>query len=165
MPGGWPNLLPCIRRLDEKGCKIWITGHSLGAALATLCAGRYGRAQGVYTFGSPRVGNENFKQHLDVEIYRIVNNDDIVPRLPSLGVYTHVGELKFIDCDGIMRGTPAEIAQAASCLSGSNANGGFVPAAFRDHVPLLYAVHLWNNMVQHQEKRGSVAMPAAQENR
>ena len=52
----WPDLLPYIRKVQDKGCKIWITGHSLGGALAMLCAGRYGNVQGVYTFGSPRVG-------------------------------------------------------------------------------------------------------------
>ncbi|MBT8366550.1 MAG: lipase family protein, partial [Deltaproteobacteria bacterium] len=45
----WLDLLPYISKLDSKGCKIWMTGHSLGAALATLCAGRYGHVQGVYT--------------------------------------------------------------------------------------------------------------------
>ena len=31
-----------------------------------------------------------------------------------------------------------------------NSFAGFVPTAFRDHVPLLYAVHLWNNVVDDQ---------------
>ena len=31
-----------------------------------------------------------------------------------------------------------------------NSFAGFVPAAFRDHVPLLYTVHLWNNIVENQ---------------
>jgi hypothetical protein len=96
----WLDLLPYIRQLDRKGCKIWMTGHSLGAALATLCAGRYGHVQGVYTFGSPRVGNDVFKEKFDVNTYRIVNKDDIVARVPPGGVYVHVGKLKFIDSDG-----------------------------------------------------------------
>jgi hypothetical protein len=29
-----------------------------------------------------------------------------------------------------------------------NSFAGFVPAAFRDHVPLLYAIHLWNNIIE-----------------
>ena len=73
----WPELLPHITQLDSRGCKIWITGHSLGATLATLCSSRYGHVQGVYTFGSPRVGDDEFKEKLDAIIYRIVNNDDI----------------------------------------------------------------------------------------
>ena len=58
----WPDLLPYIRKLAEKGCKIWVTGHSLGGALATLCGELYGNVQGVYTFGSPWVGNEDYKE-------------------------------------------------------------------------------------------------------
>ena len=99
----WVDLLPYIRQLDQQGMQIWMTGHSLGAALATLCAGRYGNVQAVYTFGSPRVGNDVFKEKFDVNTYRIVNNDDIVARVPPPGAYVHVGELKFIDSDGTIR--------------------------------------------------------------
>ena len=45
----WLDLLPYLKQLDSRGCKLWITGHSLGAALATLCADRYGNVQAVYT--------------------------------------------------------------------------------------------------------------------
>jgi pimeloyl-ACP methyl ester carboxylesterase len=79
----WPDLLPYIRKLQGKGCKIWITGHSLGGALATLCAGRYGKVQGVYTFGSPRVDDDAFKDNFDVKMYRFVYNYAIVSRVPS----------------------------------------------------------------------------------
>jgi triacylglycerol lipase len=94
----WLDLLPFIRQLDRKGCNIWMTGHSLGAALATLCAGRYGNVQGVYTFGSPRVGNDVFKEKFDANTYRIVNNDDIVARVPPPGEYLIFGEFMFFDC-------------------------------------------------------------------
>jgi len=159
----WLDLLPYIRQLDSKGCKIWMTGHSLGAALATLCAGRYGHVQGVYTFGSPRVGNDVFKEKFDVNIYRIVNNDDIVSRVPPPGAYRHVGELKFIDSDGTIRDHIIEkeypvkkrpdetYGQENTHPQKKNSFAGFVPAAFRDHVPLLYAVHLWNNIIDKQD--------------
>ena len=156
----WPDLLPHIRKIQEKGCKIWVTGHSLGGALATLFAGRFGIIQGVYTFGAPRVGNEGFKENLDVEIYRFVNNHDIVPRVPPPGVYVHVGNLKFIDSDGILRDTMIEKerpdnpprdetdGQENSSQPKRKSSGGFVPAAFRDHVPLLYTIHLWNSIIE-----------------
>jgi len=156
----WPDLLPHVRKIQEKGCKIWVTGHSLGGALATLFAGRYGNVQGVYTFGSPRVGNEVFKEHFEVGMYRFVNNRDIVPRLPPPGAYVHVGTLKFIDRDGILKDTMIENerpdhssrdetdGQEQSSQTKRKSSGGFVPAAFRNHVPLLYAIHLWNNIIE-----------------
>jgi hypothetical protein len=159
----WFDLLPHIRKLYDKGCKIWITGHSLGGALATLSASRYGIAQGVYTFGSPRVGNEAFKEKFDVKIYRIVNNDDIVAHVPPKGLYVHVGELKFIDGNEIIRDTMIEnepptylpvdetYGQSNSDQSKNNSFEGFVPAVARDHVPLLYAIHLWNNIIENRK--------------
>ena len=158
----WSDLLPYITQLDRRGCKLWITGHSLGAALATLCASRYGNVQGVYTFGSPRVGNEGFKEKLQAKIYRVVNNDDIVARVPPAGIYDHVGELKFIDRNGTIRDHMIEkehpVEKRLDETYGlentnppkKNSFGGFIPAAIRDHVPLLYAVFLWNNIVENQ---------------
>jgi len=159
----WFDLLSYVTQLDSKGCKIWMTGHSQGAALAMLAAGRYGNVQGVYTFGSPRVGDDDFKENWDVKTYRIVNNDDIVARLPPPGIYVHVGKLKFIDSEGGLRDHRTErersVDQPGDAPYGQgNANqqnrksfGGFVPAAIRDHVPLLYAIHLWNNIVENQK--------------
>jgi triacylglycerol lipase len=158
----WLDLLPHIRKLHGKGCKIWTTGHSLGAALATLFADRYGNVQGVYTFGSPRVGNGDFRDQINVRIYRIVNNNDIVPRVPPRGAYVHVGKLKFIDRDGIIQDTlignePAvnqprdeTYGQEFADQPHNNSFGGFIPAPFRDHVPLLYAIYLWNNIIEGQ---------------
>ena len=156
----WPDLLPYIRKIQGKGCKIWITGHSLGGALATLCAGRYGNVQGVYTFGSPKVGDEAFKDNFDVKMYRFVNNYDIVSRVPTWYPFVHVVVLKFIDGNGIIRDTipenelptnqPRDEAynQANASQSKKNSFNGFVPAPFRDHVPLLYAVYIWNNIIE-----------------
>jgi len=57
-----------ITDAGKNGIKVWFTGHSLGAALATLAADRYPTAQGVYTFGSPRVGDSRFVQGYQVAI-------------------------------------------------------------------------------------------------
>jgi hypothetical protein len=159
----WFDLLPHVTQLDSQGCKIWMTGHSLGAALATLAAGRYGNVQGLYTLGSPRVGNDEFKENWDVKTYRIVNNDDIVARLPPPGIYVHIGELKFIDRKGKLRDHRTETEPSLDPsrdgpYGQENANqenessfGSFVPSGIRDHVPLLYAIHLWNGVVENQK--------------
>lgn len=73
--------------------QVWITGHSLGGALATLAAYRLVRDEvisaeqisGVFTFGQPRVGDGRFvggyagtrDRH-----YRFINNCDIVTMIP-----------------------------------------------------------------------------------
>lgn len=90
---------------EGSGKTIWFTGHSLGAALATLAADRFGagKAGGLYTFGSPRVGDDIFKANFASPCYRFVNNTDVVPHVPPPGLlanYVHVGELKFIDSTG-----------------------------------------------------------------
>src|SRR5262245_48151537 len=52
----WPQLDKALLGLSAN-TRVFFTGHSLGAALATLAAHRYPHTAGVYTFGSPRVGN------------------------------------------------------------------------------------------------------------
>lgn len=51
-----------------KGAKLVITGHSLGGAMAILCAldmkSLHGKVDYVYTYGQPRVGNQNFANFL-----------------------------------------------------------------------------------------------------
>lgn len=73
---------------------LFYTGHSLGAALATLAAARR-RPDALYTFGSPRVGNKLFATSLSgLPVHRVVDDEDIVATVPpeALG-YFHVGDL------------------------------------------------------------------------
>jgi hypothetical protein len=91
---------------------VFITGHSLGGALAILCALEFCRellpVSGVYTFGQPRVGNAAFANLFDATFtpggcnlkditFRMVNQNDIVPRTPGwlLG-YRHCGNEVFL---------------------------------------------------------------------
>ena len=71
---------------DDNGVllPLFITGHSLGGALAlittkTLAPDVNGAC---YTFGAPRVANYEYFDMLKTPVYRIVNSSDIVPRVP-----------------------------------------------------------------------------------
>jgi triacylglycerol lipase len=154
---------PHLARLQrEKARPVWFTGHSLGAALATLAARSHGATQGLYTFGSPMVGDETFAKGFRIEsTYRFVNNNDLVTEAPFgpsglLGVtpYRHVGHLRYIDSTGQileqvslldrladrLRGDLDSVADFAASLEG-------VPADhFNDHAPLYYAIHTWNSI-------------------
>lgn len=89
-----------------EGVSVVCTGHSLGGALATLCASRID-AHEVYTFGSPRVGSWSFCREMKrdkIKHYRFVNNNDIVTAVPlALMGYRHYGELEYINHYGNIR--------------------------------------------------------------
>lgn len=70
---------------ELQGDQLFITGHSLGGALAVtatkfLASDRTGAC---YTFGSPPVGTKQFDVDIKTPIYRIIHHVDIVPRLPN----------------------------------------------------------------------------------
>jgi hypothetical protein len=118
--------------LKTENKKIFITGHSLGGALAILAAVDLLQHQlkpfGVYTFANPRVGTECFADYyalLDIPTYRYVNENDLVPMLPPVkrfhrimcpeknkgdcGKYQHVGITYNIHKDGSIIGNDEEI--------------------------------------------------------
>jgi hypothetical protein len=89
---------------DGSSSKVFLTGHSLGGALAMLAARELWRERQLlpvtYTFGQPRVGNAAFAQGFDLALraltFRVVYADDIVPRVPwLLGSYRHAGQEVF----------------------------------------------------------------------
>ncbi len=158
----WESLLAHIQTIHTASRSLWIAGHSLGAALATLAADRYHEPiQGVYTFGSPRVGNKEFGEHVaSLQLYRLINNNDIVTTVPLPGIYRHVGEVWYINSEGVIqqevpltemmvesiRGEACNIAQSVEDMMQGTFT--YVPGALKDHLPLLYTIHLWNNMIE-----------------
>lgn len=84
------ELLECIAIINQGNKNIIVTGHSLGAAVATLVGvdlAQFGYKNiAVYNFASPYVGDQSFKELVDdtlkLPVYRIVNMSDIVPALP-----------------------------------------------------------------------------------
>ena len=64
--------------------RLFITGHSLGGALALLTTKLLAPdVNGAcYTFGAPRVANYEYFERVKTPVYRVVNSSDIVPRVP-----------------------------------------------------------------------------------
>ena len=90
---------------EHAGWNLVHTGHSLGAAVATLTAST-APPRHLVTFGSPRVGDGSFAQTLDgTEVRRYVDCCDLVTRVPPPGpAYGHVGVLRYVDRRGIVGG-------------------------------------------------------------
>lgn len=98
-----PKVLDALRRFKAK--HIWATGHSLGGALAVLCA--YDLAgnenldiYGLMTFGQPMVADKTLATSIDEilpkKFVHFVNELDFVPRIPP--GFLHSGNMVwFID--------------------------------------------------------------------
>jgi triacylglycerol lipase len=110
----WPQARAA---LDALGVPVFYTGHSLGAALATLAAATRFREGGappaaLYTFGSPRVGTAAFARSFPGTFLhcRVVNDRDVVARVPPRRLsavvfgdaYRHVGTPFHIGHDGAL---------------------------------------------------------------
>ena len=66
---------------------LYITGHSLGGALAVVATWFQSsqRLAACYTFGAPRVGDQGLIDRFKTPIYRIVNGPDPVTLIPPSG--------------------------------------------------------------------------------
>ena len=93
---------------------LWLTGHSLGGALAVLAGAAFSMwsdapirsISGIYTFGQPRVGLYkfcgNYDHLLSRKTFRFVNNQDLVPRVPFRGWdYADLGQMIHFDKTGV----------------------------------------------------------------
>lgn len=111
----YQHLKPQVLKLleESKARKIWITGHSLGGALALICA--YDlithekiQPHGLMTFGQPMVADKFLAHHMDNLLLgryvHFVNEQDIVPRLPP--GFAHSGSLVWFTGGEIRRSLP-----------------------------------------------------------
>lgn len=94
----WPKIEKSLAKVDA----VYITGHSLGAAMATIAASRLqDKAQALVTFGSPRVGTAEFVNNLKVIHFRVQNNCDDVTKVPfRLMGFRHHGTHKYMNFYG-----------------------------------------------------------------
>jgi triacylglycerol lipase len=149
---------------------LYVTGHSLGAALATLCVAGLSNKDvnlvACYNYGSPRVGDIKFSNNFKYKnIYRVINHCDIVTTLPfniPAIQYNHVGAPCFIDADMklMLSMSIDEIEQYQRSLLLNNLNimdiplmldkikTGFVEihSSLTDHAPVNYVAKLEKNL-------------------
>lgn len=90
--------------LDENpGVSVYMTGHSMGGALAVLgaydLAVNFNMKVNMYSFGGPRVGNPSFRHLYDKSVptsYRVVMDGDIVPGVPKFVSLSSVDSLWWV---------------------------------------------------------------------
>jgi hypothetical protein len=95
----WAPLVEMIEQERKKNDRpLWLTGHSLGGALALLAGWRLKRkfipVHQIYTFGAPMVGNEETAKAFDREfadkVFRYVNDKDPIPHLPTVSLLANM---------------------------------------------------------------------------
>jgi hypothetical protein len=138
--------------LKLKGMPLYITGHSLGAALATVATQMLEHNLTIremiaacYTFGSPRVGDKHYDIEFKSPIYRVVNTTDIVTIIPLLAMgYIHIGDIRYLgNLEGeFRRGIP--ILQRAYL---------FLLGLFKFFGPVVSA----HDIVEYRKKLGAIA--------
>lgn len=94
---------------------VFITGHSLGGAMAVIIAAKFVHADqpftSVYTFGQPRAMTRETARLFNAEcgnrVYRFHNNNDLVTRVPARAMgYSHVGCYLYISQEKIIHREP-----------------------------------------------------------
>jgi hypothetical protein len=123
-----PVFAATTEHLKAKDRPLWVTGHSLGGALALLAAWLFLRktvpVHQVYTFGGPMVGNKDVADAINREyagkVFRYVNSPDPVPLLPMMSLLAN----DFSHCDKAM--PLGDSAEAANLLAYAKQLGGGV---------------------------------------
>jgi hypothetical protein len=141
--------------------RVWLTGHSLGGALATLAAAEIGGGcvQGLYTYGCPRVGDASFAGVLPQRsYYRFVHRDDwFATQPPEFLGYVHAGTLRTVTAiprspfhEELLHGAKGLVSALAAMAQERRLDIGVIPfnvPGMADHAPVYYATLLWNELV------------------
>jgi triacylglycerol lipase len=90
----WAKVLQAVESKASHGKPVLLTGHSMGGAQAVISAVRLARlgynVDSIYIYAVPRIGDETYAAHVEKifpdRLWRFVNNEDLVPRLPPPSV-------------------------------------------------------------------------------
>lgn len=139
----WKDIQDALPVFQDNGQSLWITGHSLGAALATLATAYLRKddrpVYGLYTFGQPRTGDREFADRFNLDFqrrsFRFVNKEDIVTRVPLRAMnYSHVGTFLYLDSEGNITDDMAPWYRLLDCIKvGIPDLADRKVAAFSDH--------------------------------
>jgi triacylglycerol lipase len=138
--------------LKEKDRPLWVTGHSLGGALAVLASWLFLRktinVHQVYTFGAPMVGNKDAAEAINREfggkLSRYANAPDPVPLLPMMSLIAN----DYSHCDTLHplgEGGEANAAEFVKGLAGDAASAvlsGTIADKFWNSLKGRIAAHL-----------------------
>ena len=151
------------KRLKTKERPLWITGHSLGGALALLAAWRFQRSflavHEIVTFGAPMIGNETaskaFEQEFSGKIFRYVDLEDVVPHLPSVSLlanaYTHC--LNEVPLSAAQAATAAAAVSRPSSKQLARVLEGIMDVAMVDQVWGLVKNRIASHMIANYQSR------------
>jgi hypothetical protein len=141
----------------------WLCGHSLGGALAVLAAEQLHAMPGhsiggVLTLGQPRVGNARHAQRLKelhIPILRLVHGCDAIPTVPpELLDYAHAGDEHHYAAQRREQFAQTLIDNLLDFTAPlRHGIGALTPLELRDHAPLTYATHCYNEFRPGDERR------------
>lgn len=99
------RLVPDLRRYTEdEDCFVTCTGHSMGGAMALIFSALcHDQVNKCVTFGAPKVCSQEWAKEMasyDLQVVRVVNDNDLVTRLPPGDLYVHVGDTVFLASKG-----------------------------------------------------------------
>lgn len=128
--------------------KLWFAGHSLGGAMVHLAADRMCLSEsdcgvsGLYTVGTPAVGDDDFANDFYAPYYRTVYYQDPVPRLLGsvLGFKHAPSDVYYFDYSGHYTGQQTYPTTPTPNMV--------------YHAPFYYAVYSWNNYVESLKPKG-----------
>ncbi len=160
----WEPLYTTVAKATESSDRpLWITGHSLGGALALLAAWRLQRnfitVHEIVTFGAPMIGNEAaaqaFEQELTGKVFRYVNFEDPVPLLPSISLVAN----KYAHCQSeVSLAAMAAVASALDMLkeSAGSAVDHLIEASQIDHLWKAVQHRISAHFIGHYQERVKV---------
>lgn len=157
----YDRILEDIRPFVEEGYKIYVTGHSLGAALSTLLAFKLAGSDKSWipkpvtciSYASPFVGTDGFRTAFTllekmglIRYLRVTNNRDFVPTIPPFALGMRKRLMKHV-------GVNLRLDDVSHILSHPNTNGfGFTNALRNSIVKPVWSVLFYHSLDTHENR-------------